>query len=41
MAFRNVIVHDYLGIDLKEIWDIVQRDLPNLKDSIRAILDEL
>ncbi|OGO33511.1 MAG: hypothetical protein A2Z16_14620 [Chloroflexi bacterium RBG_16_54_18] len=41
MAFRNVIVHDYLGIDLHEIWDIVLRDLPNLKDSIRAILNEL
>jgi uncharacterized protein with HEPN domain len=25
-AFRNVVVHDYLGIELERIWDIVERD---------------
>ncbi len=30
-AFRNVVVHDYLGIELERIWDIVERDLPPLK----------
>jgi uncharacterized protein with HEPN domain len=37
-AFRNVVVHDYLGIDLPRIWDIVERDLPDLKHAIGAIL---
>ncbi|MCJ7797898.1 MAG: DUF86 domain-containing protein [Thermoleophilia bacterium] len=23
-AFRNVLVHDYLGIDLERVWEIVQ-----------------
>ncbi|MDQ7782873.1 MAG: DUF86 domain-containing protein [Desulfomonilaceae bacterium] len=39
-AFRNVVVHDYLGIDLERIWDIVERDLPPLKTQIKEILDE-
>lgn len=39
-AFRNVAVHDYLGIDLNEIWDIIQQDLPNLKPTIEAMLEE-
>ncbi len=30
-AFRNVIVHDYLGLDARQIWDIVERDIPILK----------
>ena len=30
-AFRNVIVHDYLGLDAKQIWDVVERDIPVLK----------
>jgi len=30
-GFRNVAVHDYLGIDLERIWDTVTRDLPSLK----------
>lgn len=40
-AFRNVVVHDYLGIDLKRIWDIIERDLPVLKIQIATILGEL
>jgi uncharacterized protein with HEPN domain len=39
-AFRNVVVHDYLGIDLDQVWDIVQDALPGLKQSVEAILAE-
>jgi uncharacterized protein with HEPN domain len=38
-AFRNVVVHDYLGIDLPRTWDIVARDLPTLKRAISIILE--
>jgi uncharacterized protein with HEPN domain len=27
-AFRNVVVHNYLGIDLEQIWTIIQQDVP-------------
>jgi uncharacterized protein with HEPN domain len=40
-AFRNVVVHDYLGIDLNQIWDIVEKDLPDLKHQTEAILRAL
>ena len=40
-AFRNVVVHDYLGIELDRIWDVVERDLPILKIQISTICDEL
>lgn len=40
-AFRNVVVHDYLGVDLDRIWDIIEDDLPALKERISAILREL
>jgi len=39
-ALRNVVVHDYLGVDLDRIWDIVEDDLPNLKPKIVSILEE-
>jgi uncharacterized protein with HEPN domain len=38
-AFRHVVVHDYLGVDLPRIWDIVERDLPDLKSAIGAMLE--
>jgi len=39
--FRNVVVHDYLGIDLDQVWDIVEYDLPVLKRTIGSMLEEL
>ena len=37
-AFRNVVVHDYLGVSLRRVWDIVENDLPSLKENIAVIL---
>ncbi len=36
-GFRNVLVHDYLGINLRRVWDIVQLDLPTLQAQVKAI----
>ena len=38
-AFRNVLVHDYLGIDVERVWEITQRDVPQLKQAILAMLE--
>ena len=35
-GFRNVLVHDYLGIDLHRIWTIVEQDVPVLKAALQA-----
>jgi uncharacterized protein with HEPN domain len=37
-AMRNILVHDYFGIDLDEVWAAVVRDLPQLKAKIAAAL---
>jgi uncharacterized protein with HEPN domain len=39
--FRNVVVHDYLGVNLERVWKIVENDLPVLERQVRAILDDL
>ena len=39
-AFRNVVVHDYLGLELTQIWDIIIVDLPPVKESVLAMLKE-
>lgn len=39
-GFRNIIVHDYLGIDLKEVWKVIDIDLPVLKLKIKKIIKE-
>lgn len=40
IAFRNVLVHDYLGIDIGRIWQIVEEDVPALKTAIVALSQE-
>lgn len=38
-GFRNVLVHDYLGIDIERVWNILEKDLPVLKKTIQRMLD--
>ena len=37
-GFRNVLVHDYLGVDLNMVCNIVENDLPKLKAAVRKML---
>lgn len=38
-AMRNILVHEYFGADLDEIWIAAERDLPVLKHQILNILN--
>lgn len=37
-GFRNVLVHNYLGIDLESVWTIIGRDTPALKAAVEEML---
>jgi uncharacterized protein with HEPN domain len=37
-GFRNILVHDYLGLDLDTVWNIVANELPILKKAIAEML---
>jgi uncharacterized protein with HEPN domain len=36
-GLRNRIVHDYFGVDLELIWQIISIEIPSLKDNISVI----
>lgn len=36
-GFRNIMVHDYLGLDLDVIWSVVSQDLPPLEIALSRI----
>ena len=41
IGFRNVMVHDYLEITLTRVWEVVELQLPILKDQVKAMLRSL
>jgi uncharacterized protein with HEPN domain len=38
-TFRNIVVHDYFGVDEIVVWQIIQTKIPLLKKRLEAILD--
>lgn len=40
-GMRDVLIHEYFGVDLELAWQVTQRDLPDLKQKLSKILEEL
>ncbi len=39
-AFRNIIAHDYFGVDEEEVFGIIKKHLPKLKTDLENILND-
>lgn len=37
---RNVFIHDYANVNIPRVWRIAQRDIPLLRQQMRALLRE-
>ncbi|MBW6483976.1 MAG: DUF86 domain-containing protein [Vicingaceae bacterium] len=38
---RDVLIHDYFGVDWEIVWNVITTKLPQLKEDIENILKEL
>lgn len=38
-GLRDVLIHDYLGIDVYIVWNVVQDELPDLKVKIESLIN--
>ena len=36
--FRNLLIHEYFGVDLEIVWNIIQEDLPALFKTVNELL---
>ncbi|MBU0993955.1 MAG: DUF86 domain-containing protein [Proteobacteria bacterium] len=41
VGLRNFLIHEYFGIDIKIIWQVIQLDLPELKKNVEIILKNI
>jgi uncharacterized protein with HEPN domain len=39
-GLRDVLIHQYMGVDLAAVWDITQKDLPHLKSRVLAVFPD-
>ncbi len=37
-GFRNILVHDYLGVDIERVWNIIENEMPSLKKAVRGMM---
>jgi len=37
-GFRNIVAHNYFGIDAEDIWPIIKNKVPKLKTDIQGLL---
>ena len=40
-ALRNIIVHQYDEVDLNDLWNVIQKDLPILKKNVEEMLSQI
>lgn len=38
-GFRNIVTHEYFGIDAEEVWQIIQNHVPKLQNDLTKILN--
>jgi len=38
IGMRNILIHNYFEIDTEIVWNVVEKDLPVLKQNINSIL---
>ena len=37
-GFRDILIHQYMGVDLEEVWNVVQTHLPALRRAVETLL---
>lgn len=40
-GMRDVLIHQYFGVDLDAVWGTVGEDLPLVEQELRKLLDKL
>lgn len=38
-GLRDILIHEYFGVDLEILWDIIKNKLPDLKKKVSQILE--
>ena len=37
-GMRDVLIHDYMGVDLEAVWQVTQHNIPELRQAVEQLL---
>lgn len=40
MGLRNILIHEYFGVDVEAVWGNIEQNLPDLKEQMKFILEK-
>ena len=40
-GMRDILIHEYFGIDLELTWEVVRKDIPDLKKKMLIMMEDL
>ena len=38
-GLRDVLIHNYMGVDLEAVWSVVESGIPGLKETVAKLLE--
>jgi uncharacterized protein with HEPN domain len=41
VALRNILVHEYFGLNMHQVWTMIQKELPKLGEQIKHIRSQI
>jgi uncharacterized protein with HEPN domain len=39
-GMRDMLIHEYFGVDLEIVWGVVEKRLPELEKAVKALLEQ-
>ena len=38
-GFRDVLIHNYMGVNLRRVWNVIEQSRPGLRQAVEDLLD--
>lgn len=40
-GMRDILIHSYFGVNMKRVWDVVEKNIPKVRNDIRKVKESM